>query len=177
MFLDDLLQESFTNLLVLFVIYGVTGTALYLYWNSSTQPEFNKIILITAVFILLIMLTTYWYAIKNNKNSQHHPLKPPSCPDYWYAQKEVNSDGGVYNVCVPPADLTPANYTSYDKNSHTTIDVTDDNYTYDADNGTFNFNGSKWSGDTGLCNKYLWAKNNNGGVVAWDGITNQSSPC
>ena len=114
------------------------------------METFQKIILYSAIIILIVILIIIGIAFSYAKNEQWPPLVP-ECPDFWIA------DGSGNNTeCINIKDLgtCPAVGTKHKR---------------------MNFNVSPFIGDDGDCAKYTWANNCN---VTWDGITyGVSNPC
>ena len=113
---------------------------------------FQKIVLFSAIIILIIALVFIGISLSYAKDGQKWPPVVPSCPDYWKFEGE-----GDDTRCVNVKDLGTCPPKSGDKNL------------------IMNFNSSVFSGDNGTCNKFKWAKNCN---VSWDGITyGVNNPC
>jgi hypothetical protein len=114
------------------------------------METFQKIILYSAIIILIIVLIIIGIAFSYARNEQWPPLVP-ECPDYWIA------DGSGNNTkCINIKDLgtCPPNGTKH---------------------LTMNFNTSPFVGENGDCAKYTWANRCN---VTWDGITyGVNNPC
>jgi hypothetical protein len=114
---------------------------------------FQKIVLYSAIIILIIALVIIGIALSQAKSSQVWPPVVPNCPDYWVA------DGtGDNATCTNLKDLGTCNG-SVAAGQHLNMD----------------FTVSPYNGVDALCNKYKWA---NTCGVTWDGITNLSTdPC
>jgi len=112
---------------------------------------FQKIVLIVAIIVLIIALIFIGITMSSKKNTSWPPILQ-DCPDYW------NIDGSGNNTtCTNVKDLGTCPPKSGDKQL------------------IMNFNSSVFSGDSGTCNKFKWAKNCN---VSWDGITyGVNNPC
>ena len=114
------------------------------------METFQKIILYSAIIILIVVLIIVGVAFSYAKNEQWPPLVP-ECPDYW-----ISDGSGNNSQCINIKDLgtCPANGTKH---------------------LTMNFNGPIFSGDNGSCAKYRWADACN---LTWDGITyGVNNPC
>ena len=115
------------------------------------METFQKMVLFTAIFILIIALIFIGMALSSSKD-QSWPPNVPECPDYWVA------DGSGNNTkCINVKDLgiCPA--------------------TGDNDHLEMNFNTGPYAGSQGACAKYSWA---NRCDVSWDGVTyGVSNPC
>lgn len=112
---------------------------------------FQKIVLFTAIFILIVSLLFIGVALSQSTNQQWPPMVP-ECPDYWAIDGSGNN-----TMCVNVKNLgtCPAQAGS--------------------DHLTMNFNTSTYTGSNGNCAKYTWATNCG---VAWDGITyGVQNPC
>jgi hypothetical protein len=113
---------------------------------------FQKIVLYSAIIILIISLVIIGIALSYAKNDQVWPPILPECPDYWIA------DGSGNNArCINVKDLGTCPATG--ENKHLQM----------------NFNEGPFVGDDGACAKYTWA---NRCGVSWDGITyGVTNPC
>ena len=112
---------------------------------------FQKIVLITAIIILIITLVVIGITLSKNSSSVDWPPVVPQCPDYWILDGSSNDAN-----CVNVKDLGTCKSVG---NKHQTM----------------NFNSSAFTGTDAACNKYNWATNCN---VTWDGITyGVSNPC
>lgn len=115
------------------------------------METFQKIVLYSAIVILIVILIIIGVAFSYAKNDEQWPPLVPECPDYWI------SDGSGNNTqCINIKDLgtCPANGTKH---------------------LTMNFNDPAFSGDNGDCSKYTWATACN---LTWDGITyGVQNPC
>lgn len=113
---------------------------------------FQKIVLFSAIVVLIIALVIIGIALTYAKKKQWPPVIP-ECPDYW----EIDGSGNdikcinVKNLgtCKPPSGQ-----------SHLTMD----------------FNSPAFANSTNInCSKYKWASNCG---VTWDGITyGVNNPC
>ena len=112
---------------------------------------FQKIVLFSAIIILIIALIFIGISLTYADN-QNWPPMTPECPDYWMI------DGSGNNAtCVNVKDLGTCPPQSGQK--HLSV----------------NFNNSPFTGSNELCSKYTWAKNCG---VSWDGITyGVNNPC
>jgi hypothetical protein len=120
---------------------------------------FKKIVLFSAIIILIISLVFIGVALSYAKDQTWPPMVP-SCPDYFAIDGSGNDA-----VCVDVKDLTLNSDSQFcrpppgSNNKHYTI----------------NFNTSHFTGSNGTCNKYNWATTCG---VSWDGITyGVSNPC
>jgi hypothetical protein len=113
---------------------------------------FQKIVLYSAIIILIIALVIIGVALSYAKDSQAWPPVLPNCPDYWVA------DGSGNNAtCINLKDLGTCSATG--ENKHLIM----------------NFNQSPFVGGDETCAKYTWAKKCG---VSWDGITyGVNNPC
>ena len=113
---------------------------------------FQKIVLFTAIIILLLSLVIIGFALTSKKSSTTWPPTVADCPDYWLL------DGSGSNTrCINLQDLGTCFNTS------------------DSEHLIMNFNDSTYTGTNGTCAKYKWATNCN---VSWDGITyGVDNPC
>ena len=113
---------------------------------------FQKIVLYSAIIILIISLVIIGIALSYAKNDQVWPPILPECPDYWIA------DGSGNNArCINVKDLGTCPATG--ENKHLQM----------------NFNEGPFVGEDGECAKYTWAKKCD---ISWDGITyGVSNPC
>lgn len=115
------------------------------------METFQKIILYSAIIILIIVLVIIGIAFSYANNNEAWPPVVPECPDFWIA------DGSGNNTkCVNIKDLGTCQPIG---TKHLTM----------------NFNVSPFIGENGDCAKYTWANNCN---VTWDGITyGVNNPC
>ena len=112
---------------------------------------FQKIILYSAIIILIIALVFIGIALMYSKGQTWPPMTP-DCPDYW-----IMDGSGNNTTCTNVKDLGICSPASGKKHL------------------TMNFNNAPYTGSQGMCNKYNWA--NNCGV-SWDGITyGVNNPC
>ena len=113
---------------------------------------FQKIVLYSAIIILIIALVMIGISLSNAKDSQVWPPVVPQCPDYWVA------DGSGNNAtCINLKDLGTCKATPGTRHL------------------TMNFNNAPYVGTGSTCAKYTWAKKCG---VSWDGITyGVNNPC
>ena len=113
---------------------------------------FQKIVLFSAIIILIISLVIIGIALSYAKSNSVWPPIVPDCPDYW------SIDGSGNNArCLNVKDLGTCRPTS--GNRHLSM----------------NFNNAPFVGSNEMCAKYNWANNCN---VSWDGITyGVNNPC
>lgn len=113
---------------------------------------FQKLILIVAGLILIIILVFIGINLANMKSNLTWPPNIPQCPDYW----ELDVSGN---------DIVCKNVLNLGKCSSST----------GSTNEVVNFSTSDFTGNNALCSKYTWAKNCG---VSWDGITyGVDNPC
>jgi hypothetical protein len=113
------------------------------------MESFQKIILFSAVIILIIALVFIGVTLSYSKNKNKWPPMVPECPDYWIMDPSNN--------CINTKDLGTCSSKSGE------------------DHLIMNFNTPTYKGDNGLCAKYTWANNCN---VSWDGVTyGANNPC
>ena len=115
---------------------------------------FQKIVLYSAILILIIALVLIGVALSYAKDESWPPMVP-SCPDWW-----IIDGSGNDATCIDIKDLVDTSKcqpASGDKHYKK------------------NFNTSLYTGSNGDCSKRTWA--NNCGVE-WDGITyGVNNPC
>ena len=113
---------------------------------------FQKLVLYSAIVILIIVLVVIGVTLSNSSNNVVWPPMVPQCPDFW-----VIDGSGSNTTCINTKDLGVCP-PSYGKRHQ-----------------VMNFNDSAFTGSTGTCNKYNWA---NTCKVTWDGITyGVNNPC
>lgn len=113
---------------------------------------FQKIVLYSAIIILIITLVIIGVTLSYAKDNKVWPPIVPECPDYW-----VVDGSGNNTTCINVKDLGTCQATG--DNKHLTM----------------NFNNSPFTGSNGTCSKYTWAKKCG---ISWDGITyGVSNPC
>jgi hypothetical protein len=105
---------------------------------------FQKMVLFSAVIILMIALVLIGIALRYSSAKSWPPIVP-DCPDYWV----IDGSGNNTN-CINVKDLgtCPAK----DGKKHLVM----------------NFNDPAFAGENGASVKYDWAKRCN---ISWDGIT------
>lgn len=108
--------------------------------------NFQKIVLIIAIVILIVSLVFIGMQIKKSNSKQPWPPLVPQCPDYWKADSSGN--------CKP---IEKAPMTQEIKNN-TTCNPLDG----------IDFTMGVYAGADGACNKRKWATGCN---AAWEGIT------
>ena len=115
------------------------------------EMNFQKIVLIIAICLLIVALVIISYMMRKNALSVKWPPTTAECPDYW-----ILDGSGSNATCVNVKDLGTCKSVG---NQHQTM----------------NFNTSAFTGSQGACNKYNWATKCN---VTWDGITyGVNNPC
>lgn len=120
---------------------------------------FKKIVLFSAIIILIISLVFIGVALSYAKDETWPPMVP-SCPDYF-----VIDGSGNDAKCVDVKDLTMNSNPQF---CRPPPGSKDDHY-------SINFNTAQYTGSNGTCNKYKWATTCG---VAWDGITyGVQNPC
>ena len=113
---------------------------------------FQKIVLFSAIIILIIALVIIGIALSKARSNEEWPPMVPECPDYWKIDGSGNN-----TTCTNMKDLGVCPPMAGQK--HLVMD----------------FNTSTFTGDSGSCNKYKWA---NKCKVTWDGITyGVDNPC
>lgn len=112
---------------------------------------FQKIVLFSAIIILIVALVFIGIALTYSSDTTWPPMTP-DCPDYWMM------DGSGNNAqCINVKDLGTCPPQGNQKHL------------------TMNFNTSPFDGSNELCAKYKWAKKCK---VSWDGITyGVENPC
>jgi len=114
--------------------------------------SFQKIVLFSAIIVLIIVLVVIGIALSYSVSAQDWPPMTPDCPDYW-----VIDGSGNNATCVNIKDLGTCQPESNDKHLR------------------MNFNVPAFTGSNELCAKYTWAKKCG---VTWDGITyGVENPC
>jgi len=113
---------------------------------------FQKIVLYSAIIILIIALVIIGISLSQAKSTQVWPPIVPNCPDYWTAEGSENNA-----TCINLKNLGTCKATG--QNKHLTM----------------NFNTAPFAGENASCAKYTWAKKCG---VSWDGITyGVNNPC
>lgn len=115
------------------------------------MEAFQKIVLFSAIIVLIIALVFIGISLSYAKKKTWPPMTP-ACPDYWSIE-----GSGDNSTCVNIKDLGTCKPPQGQQHL------------------TMNFNDPAYTGSNGLCAKYTWA--NNCGV-SWDGITyGVNNPC
>lgn len=109
--------------------------------------SFQKIVLLIATIILIIVLVMFGIALKNKKEDDKYPPVQSQCPDYWDMNR--NKNGSVY--CENTKHLGN-----------------------DKCQKSVDFFKPPYVGLHGKCNKQKWAKTCG---ITWDGITNATGLC
>jgi hypothetical protein len=113
---------------------------------------FQKIVLYSAIIMLIIALVIIGIALSYANSEKAWPPIVPDCPDYW-----VIDGSGNNATCINVKDLGTCSATG--ENKHLSV----------------NFNESPFVGSNETCAKYKWASNCG---VSWDGITyGVNNPC
>ena len=112
---------------------------------------FQKIVLFSAIIILIIALVIIGISLTQSTNQTWPPMTP-ACPDYWLIDGSGNNTRCInqkdLGTCKPPGGQ-----------NHLIM----------------NFNTPTFTGSQGTCNKYTWATKCG---VSWDGITyGVNNPC
>jgi hypothetical protein len=112
---------------------------------------FQKLVLFSAVIILIISLVFIGVALSYSSDQQWPPITP-ECPDYWL----IDGSGNNTN-CLNIKDLGTC--PAQPGGKHLRMD----------------FNTPEFTGSNEMCAKYTWAKKCG---VSWDGVTyGVSNPC
>ena len=115
------------------------------------MEAFQKIVLFSAIIILIIALVIIGIALMYSKNQVWPPMTP-ECPDYW-----VSDGSGNNSTCTNVKDLGTCPASSGSQHL------------------VMNFNNPRFTGAQGVCSKYTWA---NRCGITWDGITyGVNNPC
>lgn len=115
------------------------------------MESFQKIILFSALIILIIALVFIGISLSYSKDQNWPPITP-ECPDYWLADGSGND-----SKCINMKDLGKC--PPQDGEKHLIMD----------------FNTPIFSGSNGLCSKYKWAQKCG---ISWDGVTyGINNPC
>jgi hypothetical protein len=113
---------------------------------------FQKIVLFSAIIILIIALVIIGVALAYSTNQQEWPPMTPECPDYW-----IMDGSGNNSTCTNVKDLGTCPPNGSDKHL------------------VMNFNGPLFTGSNGDCMKYRFSTNCG---LSWDGITyGVNNPC
>jgi hypothetical protein len=120
---------------------------------------FQKIVLIVAILILIVILAFIAVSLRKAKKNTSWPPIIANCPDFWVSVADVSgtdmSDG---DYCVNTKNLGKCPPKS--GQPHLVMD----------------FSKAPYTGTNGNCAKYTWAT---GCDISWDGITYGTStpPC
>lgn len=110
---------------------------------------FQKTVVIVALVVLVIALIFVAIMLVVQANSDNFPPYSSSCPDYWNMEQSDDDDGS--DMCINSKSLGKVNHSGCKQ--------------LDPNNSLF-------SGSSGDCNKYRYAKTC---AVTWDGITNSET--
>jgi hypothetical protein len=121
--------------------------------------SFYIIVLIIAIIILILALTSVGLLIGRLNSSKTFPPSASDCPDYWV----VNESN---NYCTIPTGDLPVNAPASGYSTN--------NDTYGLNSDAINFTDAKWKnqGISELCAKKKWA---NKYSVLWSGVSNYNS--
>jgi hypothetical protein len=112
---------------------------------------FQKIVLFSAIVILIISLVTIGITLSYSKDEEWPPITA-ECPDFW-----ITDGSGNNTKCINVKDLGTCKAMGEDKHL------------------VMNFNLPAFTGSQGDCNKYKWADKCD---ISWDGITyGVTNPC
>lgn len=115
------------------------------------MESFQKIVLISAIVILILCLVFIGIALNSAKSESWPPLIP-ECPDFW-----IIDGSGNNQRCINMKDLGTC--PAQEGQRHLNMNFTEPPFT----------------GSNGDCAKYQWSKRCG---VTWDGITyGVESPC
>lgn len=115
--------------------------------------KFNKIVLFTAIFILIISLIIVGILLSFLLMSETYPPVISDCPDYW----DVSLNSSNETICINLSQQNTGLGTSECTNYNTDL---------------FLVSGTDYANV--LCEKYKWA---NDCDITWDGITNNNQVC
>ncbi len=120
--------------------------------------NFQKIVLMVAIVIFIIMLIFIGSVLYKGKYSSTFPPVVSECPDYW-----IDKQTSVTNPSASSDEIA---------GSQTCYNIK--NLGKSSCSKTMDFTGDQWDGSTGDCRKYKWAT---GCDLTWDGITNNPDVC
>jgi len=112
--------------------------------------EYKSTLSIIAIILLIICLIAVATLLSTQMSNEQWPPEVNDCPDFWEKEKKNGEGGG--NICTNTKDLGEPECAK--EMDFETIQA--------------------YQGETGRCQKYLWAKSCN---VSWDGITNVGPIC
>jgi hypothetical protein len=116
------------------------------------MASFQKIVLIGAIILFIVLVIGITYVMINSKSTQAWPPLIGDCPDYWV---DMSGNGAQ---CVNVKNLGTCNQNP-GSGGHSVMDFTQ----------------APFVGSNGLCSKYTWAT---GCGITWDGITDGvNNPC
>lgn len=146
-------MNSFVQI-VLIIVFAILliVISVFLYNKLTFMNNFQKIVLVIAIIILLALLVFIGISLKSQQLNNWPPVIG-DCPDYW-----VDTSGNGGN-CVNVKNLGTCPSTISGKPL------------------IMDFSGSTYTGSSGLCNKYNYAKNCG---LSWDGVTyggSDNNPC
>ena len=114
--------------------------------------NFQKIVLLIAIVILIVFLAFVGYMLYQNKYTSDYPPTVSDCPDYWLDRSKSDSDGtNISSYCYNVKNLGNPNCEK-----------------------KMDFSTSFWTSSDGLCKKQKWA---NECKLTWDGVTNNNNAC
>ena len=126
--------------------------------------NFQKIVLIVAICLLIVVLTGMSYLMKKSISERTWPPTVSACPDYW--TETICTSAGSPAGAIVGDKICNAGSGSAKYNAGTSNNVTQIN--------TSTFQNTK----AGKCLRYNWTQTGgNGAGVIWDGVSNVPSPC
>ena len=112
--------------------------------------EYKSTLSIVAIVLLIICLIAVAAMLSTQMSTMQWPPDVNDCPDYWEKKQKSGGDSGT--ICTNTRGLGKPD-------CETEVD----------------FESIKaYQGESGKCQKYLWAKSCN---MSWDGITNVGQVC
>ena len=76
--------------------------------------NFQKIVLVVAIIILILMLTFIGYALYSHRFNLKFPPVTAECPDYWVAKKKECTNPKNLGKCKGPKNFNSKAYKGHD---------------------------------------------------------------
>ena len=76
--------------------------------------NFQKIVLVTAIIILILMLTFIGYALYSHRFNRQFPPIVAECPDFWVSNKKECTNPKNLGKCTGPKNFNSKTYQGHD---------------------------------------------------------------
>jgi hypothetical protein len=132
------------------------------------MEPFNKIVLGTALVLLILSLAYMGVLMTYYKKKVPFPSVGATCPDYWTSKNSLDVNGNPVLTCSAGSGSVNAGYHGInslkDPQGGVHIDKTGNGYQFTTTDA-----GWTKGGTAAICNQRNWAVSNG---IEWDGVTN-----